>query len=129
MPMPASLNEMVTEAKRAIELIAVEEAATRQEQALVLDVREPGEFKKGRVPGAMLVPRGLLEIKADAEHPKREAALEDRDRPVITYCTGGSGARSALAAQTLKRMGFTNVACLDGGLDAWSAAGKPVESD
>jgi rhodanese-related sulfurtransferase len=127
--MPASLNEMVTEAKRAIELIAVEEAATRQEQALVLDVREPGEFKKGRVPGAMLVPRGLLEIKADAEHPKREAALEDRDRPVITYCTGGSGARSALAAQTLKRMGFTNVACLDGGLDAWSAAGKPVESD
>jgi rhodanese-related sulfurtransferase len=77
----------------------------------------------------MLVPRGLLEIRADAEHPKREAALEDRDRPVITYCTGGSGARSALAAQMLKRMGFTNVACLDGGLDAWSAAGKPVESD
>ena len=125
--MPASLNEMVDDAKREIELIPVEEAATRQ--ALVLDVREPGEFKEGHLPGAMLVPRGLLEIRADAEHPKREAALEDRERPVITYCTGGSGARSALAAQTLKRMGFTNVACLDGGLDAWSAAGKPVESD
>ena len=125
--MPASLNEMVDHAKREIELIPVEEAATRQ--ALVLDVRERGEFKEGHLPGAMLVPRGLLEIRADAEHPKREAALEDRERPVITYCTGGSGARSALAAQTLKRMGFTNVACLDGGLDAWSAAGKPVESD
>ena len=125
--MPASLNEMVDDAKREIELIPVEEAATRQ--ALVLDVREPGEFKEGHLPGAMLVPRGLLEIRADAEHPKREAALEDRERPVITYCTGGSGARSALAAQTLERMGFTNVACLDGGLDAWSAAGKPVESD
>ena len=125
--MPASLNEMVDDAKREIELIPVEEAATRQ--ALVLDVRERGEFKEGHLPEAMLVPRGLLEIRADAEHPKREAALEDRERPVITYCTGGSGARSALAAQTLKRMGFTNVACLDGGLDAWSAAGKPVESD
>jgi len=125
--MPASLNEMVDDAKREIELIPVEEAATRQ--ALVLDVRERGEFKEGHLPGAMLVPRGLLEIRADAEHPKREAALEDRERPVITYCTGGSGARSALAAQTLERMGFTNVACLDGGLDAWSAAGKPVESD
>ena len=125
--MPASLNEMVDDAKREIELIPVEEAATRQ--ALVLDVREPGEFKEGHLPGAMLVPRGLLEIRADAEHPKCEAALEDRERPVITYCTGGSGARSALAAQTLERMGFTNVACLDGGLDAWSAAGKPVESD
>ena len=125
--MPASLNEMVDDAKREIELIPVEEAATRQ--ALVLDVRERGEFKEGHLPGAMLVPRGLLEIRADAEHPKREAALEDRERPVITYCTGGSGARSALAAQTLKRMGFTNVACLDGGLDAWSAAGKLVESD
>jgi rhodanese-related sulfurtransferase len=125
--MAASLNEMVAEAKGEIELIPVEEAATRQ--ALVLDVREPGEFKEGHLPGAMLVPRGLLEIRADAGHPKREAALEDRDRPVITYCTGGSGARSALAAQTLKRMGFTNVACLAGGLDAWSAAGKPVESD
>jgi len=126
MRMPASLNEMVADAKREIELIPVEEAATRQ--ALILDVREPGEFTEGHLPGALLVPRGLLEIKADAEYPKREPALENRSGPVITYCTGGSGARSALAAQTLKRMGFTNVTCLQGGLDAWSAAGKPVET-
>jgi rhodanese-related sulfurtransferase len=127
--MATSLQEMVAEAKREIELIPVDEAAARlQDQApLVLDVREPGEFQEGRLPGAVLVPRGLLEIKADAEHPKRDPAFEDRTLHVITYCTGGGGARSALAAQTLKRMGFSNVACLDGGLDAWSAAGKPVE--
>ena len=124
--MPVSLNEMVADAKREIELIPVDEAAIRE--AVVLDVREPGEFKEGHLPGALLVPRGLLEIRADAEHPKRDPALEDRSRPVITYCTGGNGARSAMAAQTLKRMGFTSVACLDGGLNAWSAAGKPVES-
>jgi rhodanese-related sulfurtransferase len=128
--MPVSLNEMVAKAKQEIEMIPVQEAEARvDQQALVLDVREPGEFKAGRLPGAMLVPRGLLEIKADAEHPKREPRLEDRSQRVITYCTGGSGARSALAAQTLKAMGFTNVACLDGGLDAWSAAGKAVDSD
>jgi rhodanese-related sulfurtransferase len=125
MSMPASLNDMVADAKREVELIPVDEAATRK--ALILDVREPGEFKEGHLPGALLVPRGLLEIKADAEHPKRDPAFEDRARPVITYCTGGGGARSAMAAQTLKRMGFANVACLDGGLDAWSAAGNPVE--
>jgi len=127
MPMPASLNDMVADAKREIELIPVDEAATRK--ALVLDVREPGEFNESHLPGALLVPRGLLEIKADAEHPKHEPALENRSGPVITYCTGGSGARSAMAAQTLQRMGFTNVACLDGGLNAWSAAGKPVETE
>jgi rhodanese-related sulfurtransferase len=128
--MPVSLNEMVAKAKQEIEMIPVQEAESRvDQQALVLDVREPGEFKAGRLPGAILVPRGLLEIKADAEHPKRESRLEDRSQPLITYCTGGSGARSALAAQTLKTMGFTNVACLDGGLDAWSAAGKTVDSD
>jgi rhodanese-related sulfurtransferase len=124
--MPVSLNEMVADAKREIELIPVDDAAMRE--AVVLDVREPGEFKEGHLPVALLVPRGLLEIRADAEHPKRDPALEDRSRPVITYCTGGNGARSAMAAQTLKRMGFKSVGCLDGGLNAWSAAGKPVES-
>jgi len=125
-----SLSDMVAEAKREIEMIPVDEAEARLsgQQPIVLDVREPGEIKEGHLPGAMLVPRGLLEIKADLEHPKRDPSLQDRERPVITYCTGGNGARSAMAAQTLKRMGFARVACLDGGLDAWSAAGRPVES-
>jgi rhodanese-related sulfurtransferase len=126
--MAQSLNEMVAEAKREIDVLPVEEVASRLDGAVVVDVREPGEYKEGHLPGAKLVPRGLLEIKADAEHPKRDPSLEDRSGLVITYCTGGNGARSAMAAQTLKRMGFENVGFLDGGLDAWSAAGKPVET-
>jgi len=67
-------------------------------------------------------------VKADARHPAREPALEDRSRRVVTYCTGGVGARSILAAQTLKRMGFERAGFLDGGLERWQAGGRPVEA-
>jgi rhodanese-related sulfurtransferase len=130
--MAKSLKDMVGEAKQQIDMLSVAEVeerlAEQDEKPMVLDVREPKEYQQGHLPEAILLPRGLLEIRADAEHPMRDERLEDRQRPVITYCTGGIGARSAMAAQTLKEMGFANVSCLEGGLDAWSEAGKPVET-
>jgi rhodanese-related sulfurtransferase len=127
--MAASLNEMVAEAKREIEVIPVEEAATRQKQRLSSTSGSRASSRGAIFPARCSSRAGCS--RSGRTRSIRSARLRSRiaTRPVITYCTGGSGARSALAAQTLKRMGFTNVACLDGGLDAWSAAGKPVESD
>jgi len=94
---------------RATELI-------NREDALVLDVREPGEYGAGHILGAKNVPASRLEA---AELGKR------MERPLIVYCDGSE--RSAKAASALKRMGFTRVANLSGGLAAWQQAGLPVE--
>jgi rhodanese-related sulfurtransferase len=126
--MGKSVEDFANEAKREITLLSVDDVDARLGEALLLDVREPSEYAKGHLPGARLVPRGLLEIKADAAHPMRDPDLGDRARPVVTYCTGGIGVRSAMAARTLQEMGFANVGCLQGGLEAWTAADKPVDS-
>jgi rhodanese-related sulfurtransferase len=96
---------------RATELI-------NREDALVLDVREPGEYGAGHILGAKNVPVARLDGGA-AELAKR------RDRPLIVYCDGSE--RSAKAAAALKRQGFTRVVNLSGGLAAWQQAGLPVE--
>ena len=124
--MAMGMKDLVAEARRAVEAVPPEEARAR-EGALVLDVREPGELEaKGRVPGALHVPRGLLEASADPDSPMAEARLtEARGRPVLTLCA--SGARAALAAATLKRMGYDGAAVIEGGIEAWRKAGLPVE--
>ncbi len=120
---------MLAEAKGEVELVSPDELESRlaDDAPLLVDVREKPEYEAAHLAGAVQVSRAFLEVKADAEHPAREPALEDRERSVVTYCTGGMGARSLLAAQTLKRMGFERVGCLEGGLDAWKEAGRPVE--
>ena len=127
--MATSLKEMLGQARSEIDFIRPNELEQRlgENQVLVVDVREKPEFESAHLPGAIQVSRAFLEVKADAEHPGREPALVDRSRPVVTYCTGGIGLRSIMSAQTLKRMGFEHVACLEGGLDAWREAGGPVE--
>lgn len=87
-----------------------------REDALVLDVRDPGEYGAGHILGAKNVPLSRLN---DAEVAKR------RDRPVIVYCEGGERSSKAIAA--LKKQGFTRVVNLTGGLRAWQQAGLPVE--
>ena len=93
----------------------------------LIDVREPGEFAEGRIPGAINIPRGVLEFEVDG-HPAvnciKDAALSHRDAPVVLSCR--SGARSALAAAALKELGFAEPLSLAGGFVGWSAAGKPV---
>ena len=90
----------------------------KQPPTVLIDVREPDEQQQGTIPGAMLVPRGLLEGRIEALAPSR-------DLDIVLYCAGGS--RSALAAGTLLTMGFANVASLAGGMTAWRGAGGAIE--
>jgi len=86
-----------------------------REDALVVDVRDPGEYQAGHILGAKNTP---LDRLSGAE-PKR------KDKPVILYCE--SGERAPKAAAILKKQGFEKAVCLSGGLGAWKQAGMPVE--
>lgn len=95
---------------------------------LLIDIREPAEFRRGFIPGAVFVPRGLLEFEI---HALVQRSASDQDTPpedtrILLYC--GTGGRSALAAETLNRMGYTDVTSLDGGIVAWAQAGLPIET-
>ena len=87
-----------------------------REDALVVDVRDPGEYGAGHVLGAKNVPLSRLD---DGDLTKR------KERPVIVYCDGGE--RSGKAISALKKQGFTRVVNLSGGIKGWQQAGLPVE--
>ena len=113
-------HDLVSQAKTDIREIALQEAEAAIQQADVLiDVREADEFAAGHLPGAVLVPRGLLEFKLSGT-----PALSSRDLKVVLYCK--TSGRAALAAQTMQSMGYLNVGSIAGGFDAWAAAGKSV---
>jgi rhodanese-related sulfurtransferase len=119
--------QLVAEAKQRVENLTPEQvtAEIRDRRALMVDLREPGELaQSGTIPGALHAPRGMLEFYADPTSPYHRAELEP-ERRVILYCA--SGGRSALAADALTSMGYTNVAHLDGGVKAWQSAGYVVE--
>jgi len=91
---------------------------------LFLDVREPTEVAaSGKVRGALAVPRGLVEFRADPASPMHDTAF-DRSKTVVAYCA--SGGRSALVGKTLKDMGYANVRNL-GGFKGWLDAGGEIE--
>jgi rhodanese-related sulfurtransferase len=119
-------SDLVAEAKSKIENLGVDEFdKERTDGALVVDIRDAPELEaSGHIPGSVHVPRGMLEFRADPSSPYHQDGL-DPDRRIILHCA--SGGRSALAAATLKDMGYTDVAHLDGGFKAWSEAGRPVD--
>ncbi len=88
--------------------------------ARLIDVREDGEWERGHAAGAEHLGRGVIERDIEREVPERDAEL-------ILYC--GGGYRSALATDSLQRMGYTNVYSLAGGWRAWKEAGAPVEGE
>jgi rhodanese-related sulfurtransferase len=121
-----TVQTMLAEAEAAVPRISPEEAKglLGRGDVLFLDVREPAEVAtSGKVPGALAVPRGLVEFRADPTSPLHEAAF-DRAKTVVTYC--GSGGRAALVGKTLKEMGYNNVRNL-GGFKGWLDAGGEVE--
>jgi rhodanese-related sulfurtransferase len=116
-------KELVAEAKAEIREVSIEEAeGLIAEGAKIIDVREPPEVAQGFVEGARSLPRGVLEFKVD-EVPE----LADKDATIVVYCR--SGGRSALAAQSLKTLGYTNAVSMAGGFTAWSEAGKAIDRD
>jgi rhodanese-related sulfurtransferase len=129
--MSLSFMQIVESAVANVEGISPADVQQRLEQdpnALLVDVRDAGDIPStGLVSGGMNVSLGMLPIKADLELPEewREPGLQDRSRQVITTCQLGPNA--AIGAKLLKDMGFTNVVYMDGGMEAWKAAGLPTD--
>lgn len=120
-------SEMVKEAKARIENLDPDqvERELKSGDAVLIDLRDSEEREQtGAIPGAVHVPRGMLEFRADPSTPYHNPELRT-DRRVILHCA--SGGRSALAVNTLIEMGYPNVAHLDGGLNGWRESGKEIE--
>jgi rhodanese-related sulfurtransferase len=117
---------MVAAAKQGLEALSAEEFAAEaaREGVVVVDLREAEERSTGSIPGAIHVPRGMIEFRADPTSPYHDERLEPARR-VLLHCA--SGGRSALAASALKELGYGNVAHLEGGIGAWKEAGLPVD--
>jgi rhodanese-related sulfurtransferase len=123
---------MVGEAQAAVPGIGPEEARRRSQEdpnTLIVDVRDAANRRaSGMVEGAIAVSSGSLPFAADTEVPEawRDPRLQDRSRPVITVCD--LGPMSAMAAKTLKDMGFRDVFFIEGGTQAWKDAGLPTRA-
>jgi phage shock protein E len=117
---PAPRFQQITaDARKRVPEISPTEANQRQAAgAVLIDVRESEEFAQGHAQGATHLSKGVLELRIEGVVPNPET-------PIMCYCGGGS--RSLLAADNLKKMGYTNVASIAGGLRAWKEAGLPVE--
>ncbi len=89
-----------------------------REKLTLVDVREDNEWARGHLPGAVHLGKGIIERDVEETFP-------DKDAPLVLYC--GGGFRSALVADNLQKMGYTNVISMDGGWRGWTDAGYPVE--
>jgi rhodanese-related sulfurtransferase len=113
--------KLVTDAKTRVKECTVEdvhERLTLGEPFVLVDVREESEFAAGHLPGAVHIGKGVIERDIEARVP-------DPHTPLVLYC--GGGFRSALAADALQKMGYTNVISMDGGWRVWTEKGLPVD--
>ena len=117
---PNRFQKLVAETKARITEISAEDAQaeTARGKAVLIDVREESEWQQGHAAGAQHLTRGVIEVEI-------EDTIPDLNQPIIVYCGGGS--RSALTADNLQKMGYTNVRSLAGGMRAWKEAGLPIE--
>ncbi len=122
MPTAAELVASAKARVRNLEPGAFADLATAPD-AVIVDIREADERVEGTIPGAIHVPRGMLEFCADPTSPYHDDRLRP-DRRVLLHCA--SGGRSALAAEALAALGYSDVSHLDGGMAAWRAAAMPV---
>ncbi len=114
--MPKSYADLLREARSTVhEADALEVDALRSRgEAVLVDVREASEWEQGHIPGAIHISKSYLEQDI-------EAAVPDRDRPVVLYCAGG--VRSLFAAQTLRDMGYTDLTSMKSGFQGWKTKG------
>jgi rhodanese-related sulfurtransferase len=122
-----TVADMVRDSKSRIEELSVEQlqAEIDSGDTTLIDIRDPREqWERGAIPSAKSMPRGMLEFWFDPESKYFRGGLEF-DRRYVLYCAGGG--RSALAADMLQQLGYTNVAHLTVGFNGWKAAGGAVE--
>lgn len=103
---------------KELTLADVQPRVMKKEKFLLIDVREESEFAAGHIPGAVHLGKGIIERDIEMKVP-------DTSTELVLYC--GGGYRSALAADNLQKMGYTNVWSMDGGYRAWKDAGLPIE--
>ena len=112
-------TDLINEAKSRISEISAADALREHDagKTVFLDVRDLQEVNLGKIPGAVHISRGTMETKIEAAVP--------RDARVVVYCASGN--RSALAADSLRQMGYANVASLAGGFRAWAESGGEID--
>jgi len=118
---PPVVKEMVAKAKAGIKTVKAEEAKAaidKKEKAVFLDVRDPGEFSAGHLPGAINISRGTLEFNIWGKVP-------DQSAKIYVYCK--TAGRSSLATKTLNDLGYKNAVLVDVQFEDWIKAGYPVE--
>ena len=116
-----SSHTLVAEALREVETISSEQALilSNENKCNLIDIREKGELDKtGRVENSHHIPRGMLEFWLDPESPYFKNGKLDMEKEIVLFCAGGL--RSALAAKSLKDMGFKKVSHIDGGFGSLS---------
>lgn len=113
-------HELVAIAKASINEVALVDATHAiQDADLLLDVREADEYTSGHIPGAIHIPRGLLEFKLS-----NDPNLSSRGLKIVLYCKNSG--RAALASKSLHEMGYVHIQSIAGGFDAWAQAGNPI---
>lgn len=126
---PITVDDLLTEARKGLERVEPAVAAGLVGQGAVLvDIRSDSQIARdGRIPGALLIQRNVLEWRLDPASEHRHPQAPDPDERVIVVCDAGYA--SSLAAATLQQLGFRRATDLDGGFQAWQAAGLPVQRD
>ena len=117
---PAFLK-IVEDAKTRVRECTVQDVQgrlARGERFMLVDVREDHEWNAGHLPGAVHIGKGIIERDIETKVP-------DTSTEMVLYC--GGGFRSAMSADNLQKMGYTNVISMDGGFRGWKDAGLPVE--
>jgi len=118
---PPRFLKIVDDAKTRVHETDVDAVKTRMDRAdkfLLIDVREESEFAKDHLPGAIHLGKGIIERDIEGRVPQLDIEM-------ILYC--GGGFRSALAADNLQKMGYTNVISMDGGIRGWREKGYPLK--
>ncbi len=114
--------KIVQDAKTRVRECTIADVQNRRaagEQFVLIDVREESEWSRGHVPGSIHLGKGVIERDIESKVP-------DHGTPIVLYC--GGGFRSALAADNIQKMGYTDVISMDGGWRGWTQAGLPVEN-
>jgi len=115
----SGFKTLVAEAKKKITEISPTDAATKSKsgESIIVDVREKDEWDEGHIPDALHMSRGTIELDVEEKVP-------DTNAMIICHC--GGGGRSALAVESLQKMGYKNVRSMAGGFKAWKSAGLPT---